>query len=399
MTTEIVKIKASDFGLEESKGEEITKGLSTILAEREVLQEEYNKCIVLEITEENIPMFKSLRLRIRDNRTKGIEVWHKNNKAYFLAGGNFVDAIKRKEIEENERMEERLLDAEKFFENQEKERLEKLRTDRLELLKPYTEIEPMALGHMEQDVFDNLLIGFKDAYEKRIAAEKKAEEDRLAAIEAERIRQEEIRLENERLKKEAEEKEKALAAERERIRKENEEKERLAEIERKTKAKRNEELKPYIIFIRDYSKMLSLDEKAYQKELVDIKRGAKEHYEFEAKEKAKADKERAELLAKAETERKEKERLEKEIADKKAADEKKLRDAELQKQAELKAREKAEKAAKLAPDKDKLLKFGQDLNNLARPEIKNIEAAAVMAQINGYLAKLDTYIVTEANKL
>ena len=38
----------------------------------------------LEITEENLPVFKELRLKIRDNRTKGIEKWHKLNKAFFL---------------------------------------------------------------------------------------------------------------------------------------------------------------------------------------------------------------------------------------------------------------------------------------------------------------------------
>ena len=350
MTTEIVKIKASDYGLEETKAQEITKGLKTILAEREALQEEYNKCVDLEITPENIPYFKDLRLRIRDNRTKGIEVWHKNNKAYFLAGGNFVDAIKRMEVAENERMEERLMDAEKFFENQERERLEKLRTDRLALLKPYTEIEPLALGHMEQAVFDNLLSGFKVAYEAKIAEEKKAEEERIAKEKAEAEEREKQRLENIRLKEEADKREKEIQAEREKIRKENEEKERLAEIERKKAA--------------------------------DLLKAQQE----------KADKERKELLAKAEKERQEKERLEKEIADKKATDER-------TKQAEIKAAKDAEKKAKLAPDKDKLLNFMQAINDLPRPEVKSIEAASIAANANTLLVKVTNYIKENADKL
>jgi hypothetical protein len=350
MTNELVKIKASDYGLEETEAQKITNGLSVIIAERDLLKEEYNKCIALEITPENVPLFKDLRLRIRDNRTKGIDVWHKNNKAFFLAGGQFCDAIRRKESGENEYMEEKLLNGEKFIENQERDRLEKLRTDRLELLKPYTEIEPLALGHMEQTVFDNYLTGVKIAHELRIAAEKKTEEDRLAAIESERVKQENVRLENERLKKEAEEKEKALEVEREEVRKSNEERERLAEIERKKATKIMADLK------------------------------------------AKSDKERADLLAKAETQRKEKERLEKEITDKETARLKLIAD-------EKKSREKAEKAAKLAPDKTKLLAFGQAINDLPRPEIKSIEAAAVMAQINGLLVQLNNLIITEANKL
>ena len=47
--------------------------------------------------------------------------------------------------------------------------------------------------------------------------------------------------------------------------------------------KRDAELMPYIIFICDYSKMLNMDEKDYQKELSEIKIGAKQHYEYEAK--------------------------------------------------------------------------------------------------------------------
>jgi colicin import membrane protein len=336
---ELVKINASDYGLDESKGEEIKQGLSSIIAEREILKQEYEKCIILEITPENIPLFKDLRLRIRDNRTKGIEVWHKNNKAYFLAGGQFVDAIRRKESGENEYMEEKLLAGEKFLENQEFERIKNLRLARVELLKPYTDIEPLALGSMQQEVFDNYLAGVKLAYDQKIAAERKAEEDRIAAAKIEADRIEAQRIENIKLKEDAAEKE------------------RLAEIERKKNAK------------------------------------------ILADQKAKADKERADLLAKAEAERKEKERLEKEIADKKAADDKVKRDAELKLQAEEKARKAEEKRAKLAPDKTKLLNFMQAINELPRPEVKSIEAADIASKANIMLVQCTNYIRDNANKL
>jgi len=337
--TTLVKVNASDYGLDENKAQEITKGLSAIIAERELLKEEYNKCIALEITPGNIQLFKSLRLKIRDNRTKGIEVWHKNNKAYFLAGGQFCDAIRRKESADNEYMEEQLLNGEKFYENQELERIEKLRTDRLTALKPYTDIEPMSLGQMEQAVFDSLLHGFKVAYNDRIAAEKKAEEERIAREKAEAEAREKQRLENIRLRAEAEEKE------------------RLAEIERKKNAK------------------------------------------ILADQKAKADKERAELLAKAEAERKEKERLAKEIADKKATEEKIKRDAELKMQAEERARKAAEKKAKLAPDKTKLLNFMQSINDLPRPEVKSIEAADIASKANTMLVQVANYLKERATEL
>ena len=109
----------SAYGLEESQAKEITIGLSTIKKERDALIESFENVIQEEISEENIPMFKTLRLQIRDNRTKGIEPWHKSNKAYFLAGGRFVDAIKNREVQVNTRMEDALMSCEKHYEIQE----------------------------------------------------------------------------------------------------------------------------------------------------------------------------------------------------------------------------------------------------------------------------------------
>jgi len=357
MTNEIVKVNASDYGLDETKAQEITKGLKTILAERETLKKQYEECINLEITQDSITRYKELRLMIRDNRTKGIEIWHKNNKAYFLAGGNFVDAIKRKEVAENEYMEEKLLNAEKYFENLEHDRIEKLRVDRLALLKPYTDIEPLAVANMEQAVFDSLLQGFKVAYETRIAAEKKAEEDRIAREKAEAEEREKQRLENIRLKREAEERE------------------RLAETERKKQA-------------------AAL---AYQKAKADRER--KELLEKARLEQERIDKQLAAERLKVESERKERERLEKNIADRKAADEKIKRDAELKAQAEARDRKAAEKKAALAPDKTKLLNFMQAINDLPRPEVKSIEAADIASKANIYLAQCANFIRDNANKL
>jgi len=337
--TAIVKVNASDYGLDKTKAQEITKGLKTIIAEREILKKQYEECINLEITQESIPRFKELRLMIRDNRTKGIETWHKANKAYFLAGGQFVDAIRRKESSENEYMEDKLMNAEKFFENQERDRLEKLRVDRLLMLKPYTEIEPLALGHMEPAVFDNLLAGFKVAYETRVAADKKAEEDRIAREKAEAEAREAQRLENIRLKEEADKKEKELEAERKAV--------RLAQ------EKRDAEL---------------------------------------AMERAEAEKKRNQLELQARKEREERERIEAQLKAK--------QEAERKAEAARIANEKAEaKRLKLAPDKTKLLNFAQAINDLLRPEVKSIEAADIASKANIKLFEVAAYIRDNANKL
>jgi hypothetical protein len=345
MTNELVKINASDYGLEETKAAEIKAMFLPMLQKMENLEVQYNEILKQEINPETCQMAHDLRSAYVKTRTGTAEI-HKNLKAFYLNGGRFVDAWKNTQLFAASEKEKTLKNIEDHFENQERERLEKLRVERLELIKPYTEIEPLGLANMEQVVYDNLLAGFKVAYEVRIAAEKKAEEDRLALIKAEKEEQERIRVENIRLQREAKEKEAALEKEREQIRKENEEKERLAEIER-------------------------------QKNAAILKA-----------QQEKADKERAELLAKAEKERKEKERLEKEITDKKAAIEK-----------EQKAKAAAEKAAKLAPDKTKLLKFMQEINDLPRPEVTSIEAANVATNANTLLCKVAAYILENANKL
>jgi len=338
--TAIVKVNASDYGLDETKAAELIKNLPQIIKEREVFVSQFDQVIRKDIEAlETAKEAHDLRLRIRDNRTKGIEVWHKTTKDYFLKGGQFVDAIRRKESAVNERMETDLEKIEKYQEIRESKRLEKLRVDRLEMLKPYTEIEPLALGHMEQAVFDNLLAGFRVAYEARVAEEKKAEEERIAREKAEAEAREAQRLENIRLKAEADKKQAELEAERKAV--------RLAQ------EKRDAEL---------------------------------------AMERARVQKEREELEAKVRKEREERERIEAQLKAK--------QDAERKAESARIAQEKAEaKRLKLAPDKTKLINFAQAINDLPRPDVKSIEAADIASKANIKLFEVAAYIRDNANKL
>jgi colicin import membrane protein len=247
MKNEIVKINASDYGLEESKASEIKAMFLPMLTKMEELETQYNDILKQEINPETCQMAKDLRLSYVKVRTGTADI-HKNLKTFYLNGGRFVDAFKNTQAFASGEKEKTLKNIEDFFENQERERTEKLRVERLALIKPYTEIEPLALGHMEQTVFDNLLQGFKVAYETQIAAEKKAEEDRIAAAKAEAERIEAQRLENIRLKEEAEERErlaeierkkneKIIAAQKAKAEAERKERERLeAEIEARKQA-------------------------------------------------------------------------------------------------------------------------------------------------------------------
>lgn len=196
----------------------------------------------------------------------------------------------------------------------------------------YQEPRESDFANMSEDVFNNYLSGLKATYIAKIEAERKAEEERIAKEKAEAEAIEQQRLENERLKAEAEKREKEIQAER----KANELKlaEERAKIEAEAtrlneiKQKRSKELQPYIVFIRDYNSLINKSESEYQAEFSDIKKGAKDHWEFEESERAK---ELEKAKANAEREAKLKAL---ELANQKAIEEKKKEEDKAKKEAD-----------------------------------------------------------------
>jgi colicin import membrane protein len=206
MTNELVVINPQEYGIEESKANELMGNLPQILSERSELEKQFADVIKLDINSPvTAKVAAELRKLVKKNRTQGIEVWHKTSKDYFLKGGQFVDAIKRKENAVNERMEADLEAIEKYAEIQEAKRITELTAERMAIIEPLTESSELyksVLGTMNQESFDNLVNDFKltikakkdeaERIEKeRIEAEKKAEAERL---ELERLN----KLENER---------------------------------------------------------------------------------------------------------------------------------------------------------------------------------------------------------
>jgi colicin import membrane protein len=235
---QLIKVNPIEFGIEESKAQQMVSGLLPIVEEREVLAAQYADVIRLELVPETLKAARELRLKIRDNRTKGVEKWHKANKEFYLAGGRFVDAIKNKEIAENIRMEDNLEQIEKHFENIKKQRIADLQKERESLLIPLQveNVGSLNLGNMPTDIWDGFYLGQKIKFEERKEAERLAAEAEVKRIEEEKAERERIKLENERLKAEAEAKEKELQAERERVKKERQAIEDAAELERQKAA-------------------------------------------------------------------------------------------------------------------------------------------------------------------
>jgi len=318
MKNEIVKIESeqlekvvTESGLAIQEGEEIKKSYLPFLVQLSEVQSQATKINFDSPAEIDETIARELRLKTVKIRTGSKELKDERKRGYLLRGN--LEQAAYNLIEASCKLtEDTFNNVEKAREIAEKKRKEQLRIDRAEMLSPYTEsVSLYPLGEMSEEQFNELYSGLRIAHENKIEAEKKAEEKRLAEIEAERIRQENIRLENERLKKEAEQKD-----------------------------KRNTELRPYIIFIRDYNKMLSLPEKEYQKEFSDIKKGAKEHYEFEAQQKEKARKEQEEKERLTEIERKKQDQL---LEDQKAKADKERAELLAKNQANI---EKAEKRSR-----------------------------------------------------
>jgi len=280
------EIKPDLFGLNLEKAQEMTRGLSAILAERDILKDAYIDVIGLEITTENLPTFKNLRLKFLKNRTQGLDKWKEKEKAFYLAGGNFVQAIYNKEVAINKEMEDKLMEAEKFFENQEKEKARSLNLERIEKIRPYvSDADNMNFSEFDDQSFDDFVLGKKTRFEneqkEREAEAKRMEEELLAEI----ARQKAVEEENARLKAEAEEKEKALAKER-------------AEALAKQKA------------IQDEADRKAREEKAKQDAVLKAEQEAKAKLETELKAKLEAEaRAENERLAKIEADKKEAEKL------------------------------------------------------------------------------------------
>jgi len=246
---ELEIIKPIEFGIEEKQANELMGNLPEIINERQVMEQQYSEIIKMDIEDSaTAKKARDLRLIISKNRTQGINVWHKTTKDFFLKGGQFVDAIKRKEVAVNERMEEQLEQIEKYAEIKEQKRLDELESIRLDKLKPFSEFVPFGanIRNISDEDFDKILNGAKLQFNAKIEAEKKAEEERIAKekAEAERIRLQEI--ENAKLKAEAEKREKEIEAERKKqaeiLAKQQAEAEAKLKAEQEAKAKIETEL-------------------------------------------------------------------------------------------------------------------------------------------------------------
>lgn len=227
MNIEIITINPQEFGLEKTEAQKIEEVFTPMLTKMVELEKEYNLIIGLPLEPETLKKARELRLKYVKVRSGTAEI-HKTAKAYYLAGGRFVDAWKNAQNFSAIGKEEELEKIEKHFELIEQAKKEKLNEERQKQLAQYvSDVTLYNLKEMSDTGFSELLSSSKVAYESRIESERKAEEERLRLEEEAKKEQERIRLENEELKIQAEAREKELAIEREKARIEAEAREKL----------------------------------------------------------------------------------------------------------------------------------------------------------------------------
>lgn len=327
-----LQIVPNDYGIEEKKANELIGNLPQIKQERSVLEQQYEEVVKMDMEDpKSAKTARELRLKIRDNRTKGIEVWHKTTKEFFLKGGQFVDAIKRMEVAVNQRMEETLEQIEKYAEIQEAKRKEELKNKRVAELEIYSEFVPFGidLGSLSEEEYSKVFNGAKLQCEAKLEEERKAEAERK----------------------------------------------RLEEIQ-KIHNERKEKLLPYWQFIENKNQNFGELSVSDFSQLHDFAKKDKENKEAEEerirKENERLAKEKAELEAKAKKEREE--------AEKKLAEERK-------KQAELEAQLKAEKEAKERAERERLAE-----EERKKKEAEKMAKAPIKKQMTAWI---DLFIAPE----
>ncbi len=192
---------------------------------------------------------------------KEVVTLHKDMKEESLRTGQFLDSIKRKLVGIIEPSIDHLQQQEDFEKVQEDLRKRNLQIERRKIMYDLIgdQADYMQLGEMNQEVFDNMVLGYKAQKEQRIKDE--AEKAQLKAAEDLRIQEEQKAkdIEMERLRKQNEENHaKFLKEQEERLKLEKEADKKFKQEEeiRKEKEKNERRLKR----APDKSKLMSLAE-------------------------------------------------------------------------------------------------------------------------------------------
>lgn len=179
-------INPADYGVAVDKAVVIEGSFLELTVERDLLRDEYAQVIKQAKTPTSCKQAKDLSKRIGKNRTKTVATY-KVEKEVYLRGGQFIDALRNRDVRTNTLMEAELDEFAEHFDKIEELRLAKLATDRELELRTYTESIPAGLGMMLDEVYSFYLSGAKKAFDDKEEAARIIEENRVAKELADKI--------------------------------------------------------------------------------------------------------------------------------------------------------------------------------------------------------------------
>lgn len=258
---EVLVNEFKKLGITDDEASSLMVTFGVPLVEAGKILDTYQEIVVTDESQTDLmASARDKRLTLQKIRT-GVENTRVELKAEHLRKGNAIQAVANYIKEEITPAEDYLKLQEKFAEIKQAERAAKVKSERVEKLMQYTDdISMYNIDNLEDETFEFLLSKVKKEHDDKIASEK-AEADRLAKEEADRkAEQERIIAENERLRKEADEREKAIEAERI----------KQAKEQAKIDAERQKEL----------------DAERAKREAIEAEQHAKEQAELKAKQEA-----------------------------------------------------------------------------------------------------------------
>lgn len=314
---------------------------------------------------------KKVRLAAEETR--------REQKAESLLRGKAVDGLNNLLLYALVPIEKHLESIEKKEELAEKARLDTLRQSRSIELSQYTELPDYDLGSISQSQYILILQNAKTAHEAKIAAAKKAEEDRIKREQEEAAERERLRAENERLAKIAVEEKKA-----------REEAERKAAEERK---------KAEAQAAKERAEREAAEKARLAKEAAERKRLADEAAVKQRAIEEAARKEREAAENKAAEERAAREKAEAELKAAREAEEKRKREEAARIEAEKAAAAAAQEKALAAPDADKLKALAKTIAALPLPTLTSKAGKTFAPKLSEQVNKFAAWVAAEAKKL
>jgi len=360
MEEKALALNVDQYGLEPSRAKQIEAIFAPMTQMLYKLESSYNDVMAeakngIDYRVEQTA--KRLRLDIAKIRIE-TEKLRKKEKEEFLRGGKAIDGISNILKFAVVKKENDLKEIEETSLRIEKEKIEKLQSDRVTELEKYIdEVPEIDFSSMPDTVWSKYKDGYKLDYEKRIEAEKQVEIDRIAKEKADLAEQNRIKAENEKLRKEAVERDKL-----QKIEDEKREKEKIAREKKEAtdQAKRDAE-------------------------------------ETERLRLQKIEDEKREKALRLETEKRE--LAEKQISDKELAEKKEKQDKIDEEKAVQAKIDLEEKSKSLAPDKEKLIELASTIAGIQLPIVANKEAIEILNRVKERLEKTYSDLINHANNL